>query len=72
MPDDRLGRVCHQLHDWLTLNVVQDALEAGVRDENIYKLLLAIAYFAAYVFQFWVGIGLTAATLKMRGRAGLV
>lgn len=49
----------------ITLNVVQDALEAGVRDENAYKLLLAMAYFFAYVFQFWLGIGMTLATLKI-------
>ncbi len=49
----------------VALNVVQEAVEAGIRDESAYKLILALVYFSAYVFQFWVGIGMTMATLKI-------
>jgi hypothetical protein len=49
----------------VALRVVHEAVEAGVRDENAYKLILALAYFGTYVVQFWLGIGVTLATLKI-------
>ena len=49
----------------VVLRVVHEAVEAGIRDENAYKLLLALAYFSAYVVEFWLGIGVTLATLKI-------
>jgi uncharacterized membrane protein len=49
----------------IMLPIVKDALEAGVRDENTYKLILAFVCFAAEVCSFWLSIGVTLATLKI-------
>jgi hypothetical protein len=49
----------------VALSAAQEAVVAGVRDPNAYKLLLSLVYFAAYVLQFWLGIGMTLATLKI-------
>jgi hypothetical protein len=49
----------------LVLTAVQDSLTAGVRDENLYKLLYILSMFAGFVVQAWLGIGLTLAMIKI-------
>ena len=49
----------------VVLKAVQDSLTAGVRDENLYKLLYILSMFAGYVTQAWLGIGLTLAMIKI-------
>jgi hypothetical protein len=49
----------------IILNLVQEAMAAGVRDPNAFKVLYILSLFVSVVLQAWLGIGMTLAMLKI-------
>lgn len=49
----------------ILLNLVQEGIDAGVRDPNTFKVLYILLLFASFVLQAWLSIGMTLAILKI-------